>query len=59
VYAIDQDRRPIDKHLLDSFDFRPTAIMERLRLRQPIFQQTAAYGHFGKAGLPWEDVVVC
>lgn len=59
VYAIDQDRRPIDKHLLDSFDFRPTAIMERLGLRQPIFQQTAAYGHFGKAGLPWEDVVVC
>ena len=56
VYAIDQDRQPIDKRLLDSFDFRPAAIMERLGLRRPIFQPTAAYGHFGKAGLPWEEI---
>jgi S-adenosylmethionine synthetase len=59
VYAIDQDRQPIDKRLLASFDFRPAAIVERLGLRRPIFQQTAAYGHFGRPGLPWEEVVIC
>ncbi len=32
-------------------------IVEQLRLRQPIYRQTAAYGHFGKPGLPWEEVV--
>jgi S-adenosylmethionine synthetase len=36
------------------FDFRPAAIIERLRLLQPIYRQTTNYGHFGKAGLPWE-----
>lgn len=39
------------------FDFRPKAIIERLNLRRPIYQQTAAYGHFGKPGLPWEEVL--
>jgi S-adenosylmethionine synthetase len=32
-------------------------IVEQLNLRQPIYLQTAAYGHFGKAGLPWEQIV--
>ena len=35
-------------------DLRPGAIIETLRLRQPIYSQTAAYGHFGKKELPWE-----
>lgn len=39
------------------FDFRPLAIIERLNLRQPIYRSTAAYGHFGKAGLPWETII--
>ncbi len=39
------------------FDFKPKAIIERLNLRQPIYQQTAAYGHFGKENLPWEQIV--
>jgi S-adenosylmethionine synthetase len=30
------------------FDFRPQAIIERLKLRTPIFLPTAAYGHFGR-----------
>jgi S-adenosylmethionine synthetase len=30
------------------FDFRPAAIIERLRLRSPIYRPTAAYGHFGR-----------
>lgn len=29
-------------------------IVEKLNLRQPIYLQTAAYGHFGKNSLPWE-----
>ena len=36
------------------FDLRPYSIIEKLGLRAPIFLQTAAYGHFGKNGLPWE-----
>ncbi len=40
------------------FDFRPLAIIERLQLRQPIFQRTACYGHFGRGGFPWEEIIV-
>ncbi|MDA8193210.1 MAG: methionine adenosyltransferase [Thermaerobacter sp.] len=38
------------------FDLRPLAIIEDLDLRRPIYQQTAAYGHFGRPDLqlPWE-----
>ena len=37
-------------------DLRPAAIIERLDLRRPIYEQTAAYGHFGRddIDLPWE-----
>ncbi|MEN6340631.1 MAG: methionine adenosyltransferase domain-containing protein, partial [Clostridiaceae bacterium] len=39
------------------FDFRPAAIIEQLKLRRPIYRQTAAYGHFGRneLHLPWEQ----
>lgn len=38
------------------FDLRPAKIIEALDLRRPIYQQTAAYGHFGRTDidLPWE-----
>jgi len=38
------------------FDLRPAAIIRELDLRRPIYAQTAAYGHFGRADLdlPWE-----
>ncbi len=38
------------------FDLRPAAIIHNLNLRRPIYQQTAAYGHFGRPelDLPWE-----
>ncbi len=38
------------------FDLRPAAIIKALDLRRPIYQQTAAYGHFGRTDLdlPWE-----
>lgn len=39
-----------------NFDLRPAAIIEKLDLRRPLYQQTAAYGHFGQTelDLPWE-----
>lgn len=42
----------IEKH----FDLRPSAIIETLDLRRPIYKQTAAYGHMGREDidLPWE-----
>ena len=38
------------------FDLRPAAIIETLKLRRPIYQKTAAYGHFGRDDLDveWE-----
>ncbi|MBK9123455.1 MAG: methionine adenosyltransferase [Chloroflexi bacterium] len=38
------------------FDMRPAAIIRDLSLRQPIYRQVAAYGHFGREDLdvPWE-----
>ena len=38
------------------FDFRPAAIIERLDLLRPIYQATAAFGHFGRTepGFTWE-----
>ncbi len=38
----------------DAFDFRPAAIIRDLDLRRPIYQDTAAYGHFGRKEFPWE-----
>ena len=40
------------------FDLRPAAIIRDLDLRRPIYRQTAAYGHFGRADLdlPWEKL---
>ena len=44
--------RLIEEH----FDLRPAAIIESMQLKRPIFQQTAAYGHFGRDDIdvPWE-----
>jgi len=40
------------------FDLRPSAIIDTLNLRRPIYRQTAAYGHFGRTdiNLPWENL---
>ncbi|MCQ2249803.1 MAG: methionine adenosyltransferase [Bacteroidales bacterium] len=39
----------IAKKIAKIFDLRPAAIIKRLKLKNPIFQATAAYGHFGRA----------
>ncbi len=42
--------------LIKHFDFSPSGIIERLKLRRPIYKQTARYGHFGHSGegYTWE-----
>ncbi|HIS91728.1 MAG TPA: methionine adenosyltransferase [Candidatus Alectryocaccomicrobium excrementavium] len=41
-----------------TFDLRPTAIIERLDLRRPVYRQVASYGHFGRddLDLSWEKL---
>jgi S-adenosylmethionine synthetase len=41
----------------EHFDLRPGAIIRDLRLRRPIYRQTATYGHFGRTDIdaPWEN----
>jgi S-adenosylmethionine synthetase len=36
------------------FSFKPADIVKQLDLLRPIYRETTNYGHFGKAGLPWE-----
>ena len=38
------------------FDFRPSKIISKLNLLKPIYRKTAAYGHFGRPGFPWEEL---
>lgn len=38
------------------FDMRPSAIIDTLALRRPIYRATSNYGHFGRAGFPWESL---
>jgi S-adenosylmethionine synthetase len=53
--ATDERGRDLSASLTKDFDFRPRAIIEKLNLRQPIFQATASYGHFGRGEFPWES----
>lgn len=41
---------------IKKFDFTPSGIIAKLDLLQPIYQQTACYGHFGRDEFPWEKV---
>lgn len=42
-------------HLVrEIFDLRPYGLVKMLNLLQPIYRQTAAYGHFGRPQFPWE-----
>jgi len=50
------DERAAAEFVMNTFDFRPRAIVEKLNLLRPIYRQTTNYGHFGRTGLPWEAV---
>lgn len=46
----------LEAFMNDTLDTKVKGIVGGLDLRRPIYSQTAAYGHFGKAGLPWEEI---
>lgn len=50
------DEEILIKAIRDNFDLRPRAIIQKLLLRKPIYEKTAAYGHFGRslAEFTWE-----
>jgi S-adenosylmethionine synthetase len=50
------DESQIEAAVRATFDLRPGAIVRDLDLKRPIYRQTAAYGHFGRPGLPWEEL---
>jgi S-adenosylmethionine synthetase len=52
------DRDIIDKLVRKHFPLTPRGIIEHLKLRRPIYQQTAAYGHFGRnePDFTWEKI---
>ncbi len=45
------------KLIKNKFDLTPDGIIEYLNLKQPIYEKTTNYGHFGKDELPWEKIV--
>ena len=44
------------KLVREFFDLRPYGLIKMLDLIQPIYRQTAAYGHFGREQFPWEKI---
>ncbi len=49
--------KTIEELILEYFDFKPGAIIRQLKLRRPIYEPTAAYGHFGRSNVQfsWEN----
>ena len=39
------------------FDLSPAGIIKTFNLLRPIYQKNVNYGHFGKEGAPWEEIV--
>ena len=48
----------IEQAIRENFDLRPAGIIKMLDLKRPVYEQTAAYGHFGRTDvdLPWEHL---
>jgi S-adenosylmethionine synthetase len=51
------DQAAIDKFADEVLDTSVRGIIDGLKLRRPLYERTAAYGHFGRADFPWEQVV--
>ena len=49
-----QDKRFIEQYVRDSYDLTPKGIIDSLGLLDVDYNRVSAYGHFGKADLPWE-----
>ena len=48
------DEKKIEQLVRKVFPLTPRGIIEHLRLRRPIYEQTARHGHFGRPGFTWE-----
>jgi len=60
IECFDTERKPM--RLIEDFawkllDLSVSGILDGLKLRRPIYRQTARYGHFGRDGFPWEEIV--
>ncbi|MEI8245137.1 MAG: methionine adenosyltransferase [Lentisphaerota bacterium] len=56
-----KDDAMLEKIIREVFSLKPAAILETLQLKKPFangwsYQDTAAYGHFGREGFPWEKI---
>jgi len=49
--------KEIEDFAWNLIDLSPRGIIKTLNLRRPIYQKTAAYGHFGNPSYPWEKIV--
>lgn len=52
-----KDLSKIYDYAFKLIDLSVKGILENLNLRRPIYQKTACYGHFGRDGFPWEEIV--
>lgn len=52
-----KDQKVIEDFAWSLIDLSVGGIIDKLKLRRPIFQDTASYGHFGNPAYPWEQVI--
>ena len=45
----------VEQYVRDTYDLTPKGIIQALGLLDVDYNRASAYGHFGKAGLPWEE----
>jgi len=50
-----KSQQELMKIVKENFDLRPGRIVKDLKLKNPIFQQSATYGHFGREIFTWEQ----
>ena len=47
----------IRKIIKERFDLTPQGMIEYLKLKEPIYSKTTNYGHFGRKGFTWENII--
>ena len=57
IEAINEKGESLASYVKKNFDFKPLSIIENLKLRRPIYFETASYGHFGRKNFPWEKII--
>jgi S-adenosylmethionine synthetase len=52
----DGNNSELTEWITTNVDLTPRGIINRFKLFRPIYSSTTNYGHFGKPGLPWEEL---